>query len=95
MIYLGPLFKAVAQPILVQEAGCVARVWGAGCLLHTEPEERGPVLWSELKADAAIDHRYGIRVQGEGFEGIQVSGLKEVELHLHVPGCIQSDGVIC
>ena len=33
----------------------------AGDLLHAKPEERRPVLWSELKADAAIDHRYGIR----------------------------------
>ena len=43
---------------------------GAGCRkqgsLHIEPKESRPVLWSELKADAAIDHRYGIRVQGEG-----------------------------
>ena len=71
---------------------------GAGsrvhCLLHAEPEERRPVLWSELKADATIDDRYRIRVQGEGGEGAQVCGLKEVELHLHVTGFIQSDGVI-
>jgi hypothetical protein len=63
----------------VQGAGCGAPVRGAGCLLHTEPEERRPVFWSEFKADAAIDHRYGIRVQGEGCEGIQVCGLEEVE----------------
>ena len=41
------------------------RVQGArirvGDLLHTEPEERRTIIWSELKADAAIDHRYGIR----------------------------------
>ena len=49
----------------VRSAVCRLRVKGAG-LLHTEPEERRPVLWSELKADAAVDHRYGIRVQGEG-----------------------------
>ena len=47
--------------IAVQEPGCGARGSlhrdaGRGALLHTEPEERGPVLWSELKADAAIDH---------------------------------------
>ena len=54
-------------PIPVQEprsgarakgAGC--RVQGAGCRkqgsLCIKPEERRPVLWSELKADAAIDH---------------------------------------
>ena len=41
-------------------------------LLYAEPEEGGIVGRSELKADAAIDHRYGIRVQGEGCEGAQV-----------------------
>ena len=40
----------------VKILGVGARVKGAGCLLHTEPEERSPLLWSELKADAAIDH---------------------------------------
>ena len=67
---------------------------GVRCLLHTEPEERRPVHWSELKADASIDHRYEIRVQGEGCEGVQVCRLKEVELHLHVTCLVQADGVI-
>ena len=40
-------------PITVQEPGCGARVNG---LLHTESEERRPVLWGELKADGAVDH---------------------------------------
>ena len=77
----------------MQEPWCGAGC-GSGDLLHAEPEERRPVLWSELKADAAIDHRYGIRVQGEGCEGVQVCGLEEVELHLHVTGVVQTDGVI-
>ena len=64
---------------------------GVRCLLHTEPEERRPVIRSELKADAAIDHRYGIRVQREGCEGVQVSGLEEVDLHLRATGVIQGD----
>ena len=33
------------------------------CLLHTEPEEGGIVGRRELKADAAVDHRYGFRVR--------------------------------
>ena len=56
----------------VKILGAGAPVRGSRCLLHTEPEERRPVLWSELKADAAIDHRYGIRVQGEGCEGVEI-----------------------
>ena len=64
------------------------------CLLHTGPEERSPVLRSELKADASRDHRYGIRVHGEGLEGVEIGGLEEVDLHLHVTGVVQSDGVI-
>ena len=67
------------------------RCTGWGYLLHTEPEESRPVLWCKLKADAAIDHRYGIRVQDEGCEGVQVSGLEEVDLHLRVTGAIQGD----
>ena len=86
-------FIASYRPIPVQEPRCGARVKGAG-LLHTEPEEGGIVGRSEFQADLAVDHRYGIRVQGEGCEGGQVSGLKEVELQLHVAGCIQSYGVI-
>ena len=35
-----------------------------GGLLHTEPVEGGIVSARKLKADAAVDHRYGIRVQG-------------------------------
>ena len=62
-----------------------------GKLLHIEPEECRPVLWSELKADAAIDHRYGISVEGKGCEGVQVSGLEEVDLHLRATGVIQGD----
>jgi|GEM_PF-5912898 len=75
---------------MVRSAVCRLRVKGAG-LLRTEPKESRPVFWSKLKADAAIDHRYGIRVQGEGCEGVQVSGFEEVDLHLRATGVIQGD----
>ena len=78
----------------VKILGAGAPVRSSQCLLYVKPEECRPVFWSEFKADAAIDHRYGIRVQGEGCEGIQVCGLKEVELHLHVSGVVQANGVV-
>ena len=59
--------RRIATPIPVQEPGCGARHSLQRCreqgggLLHAEPEERRPVLRSELKADTAVDHRYGIR----------------------------------
>ena len=98
-------FSFCASTIPVQEPGWAARVRGAAhrvackgagvrCLLHAEPEEGGIVGGRELKADAAVDHRYGIRVQGEGCEGCEVGGLEEVDLHLHVTCLVQTDGVI-
>ena len=60
------------------------RVQGGG-LLHAEPEEGGIVGRSELQADIAIDHRQRFRSYGEGCVGIEIGGLEEVDLHLHVP----------
>jgi len=77
----------------VQGAGHATACKGAG-LLHTEPEEGGVVGRRELKADAAIDHRYRFRVHGEGCEGMQVGGFDEGDLYLHVARLIEPHGVI-
>ena len=46
----------VQEPGAVQATACKGAGSRVGGLLHAEPEERRPVLRSELKADGAVDH---------------------------------------
>ena len=59
-MYVSPRVKIIGAGARgsLQRCSKQGAVHGLGvrCLLHTEPEERRPVLWSELKADASIDH---------------------------------------
>jgi len=70
-------------PVVVQCMPKPARVQGPRCGAYftLNLKEHRPVLRSNLKADASIDHRHGIRVQGEGCRKQESSGLFADQLY--------------